>query len=428
MSIPVASSMSPAAASSAPASLRWFIFALFFIFGGITSLNDVLIPKLKALFVLSYFEVMLVQSAFFAAYFLVSLPAAALIRRAGYMRSAAIGLLTVTAGCLLFIPASLSGQFAAFLAALFVLAAGVTIVQVAANPLITILGPAESAPARLTFAQAFNSLGTTIFPYFGAILILGSLASIDPTSLDGPALAAFRAEETKVIVNAYLGIAAAMLVVAGAVWLNRAKLVETPAASTPILQAFNLLRQPRFALGALAIFVYVGAEVSIGSLLANYLMQADTLALAARPAGELIAFYWGGAMVGRFIGAVLLARFPPPLVLVGAAVGAGALLLLSAGTAGGVSGWSLIAVGLFNSIMFPTIFSLASAGLGRRTAEGSGIICMAIVGGAIVPLLTGLAADAANLRAALFVPLLCYAVIAGFGLACRRLAPATEQP
>ncbi len=411
-----------ATGAAAPGGLSWFIFALFFIFGGITSLNDVLIPKLKHLFTLSYFEVMLIQSAFFAAYFLVSLPAAALVRRIGYMRSAAVGLLTMTAGCLLFVPAWLSGMFIAFLAALFVLAAGITIVQVVANPLISMLGAPALASSRLTFAQAFNSLGTTIFPYLGAILILGSLASVDPAQLSGAALAAFRSAETQVIVRTYLGIAAALLVVAGAVWLNRHKLVEAPPATTPILRAFELLRQPRFAAGTLAIFVYVGAEVSIGSVLANFLMQADTLALGARAAGELIALYWGGAMIGRFVGTVLLARLPPPRVLLGVALGAVALLLIAAGGAGAVSGWALIAVGLCNSIMFPTIFSLASQDLGDRAAEGSGIICMAIVGGAIVPLVTGLAADAAGLRAALLVPLACYLAIGGFAVLCRRMA------
>src|SRR5580700_4996135 len=186
--------------------LQVFVYVLFFAFGGITSLNDVIIPKLKALFTLSYGEVMLVQSAFFAAYFLISIPAATLVERVGYMRSAVIGLLTMTAGCLLFVPASAHGLFGLFLLALFVLAAGITTVQVVANPLISMLGPAATASSRLTFAQAFNSLGTTIFPYVGSILILGSLAKIDPTQLAGSALDAFRTQETHVVVRTYLGL------------------------------------------------------------------------------------------------------------------------------------------------------------------------------------------------------------------------------
>jgi len=210
--------------------LQAFVFALFFAFGGITSLNDVLIPKLKALFTLSYGEVMLVQSAFFAAYFIVSIPAAALVRRIGYMRSAAVGLLTMTAGCLLFVPASSKGIFALFLFALFVLAVGITTVQVVANPLISMLGRAATASSRLTFAQAFNSLGTTIFPYVGSMLILGSLATVDPAKLSGEALDAFRGVETQVIVHTYLGLAIALLVLAAVVWLRRKSLVETPRA------------------------------------------------------------------------------------------------------------------------------------------------------------------------------------------------------
>ncbi|TRW18358.1 sugar MFS transporter [Glacieibacterium frigidum] len=401
------------------ADLRIFIFGLFFIFGGITSLNDVLIPKLKHLFTLSYGEVMLVQSAFFLGYFLVSLPAAALVRRLGFMRTTVVGLLTMTAGCLLFIPASSSGMFVAFLGALFVLASGITIVQVVANPLISLLGPPASAPARLTFAQAFNSLGTTVFPYFGAIIILGSLPVVDETRLTGAALAAYRAQETRVIDQTYLGIAVALLVVAALVWIRRNRLrEELPPPGGNVLAAFDLLRRPRFAFGTLGIFLYVGAEVAIGSLLVNYLMQRDTMGLTAQTAGELVAFYWGGAMVGRFIGAALMRRVAPSTVLLCAAIGTMTLLAVSGLTSGTISGVALIGIGLFNSIMFPTIFSLASAGLGPRAAEGSGIICMAIVGGAVIPLLVGFAADATSLRGALLVPALCYAGIALFGRYC----------
>ncbi|HAV36572.1 MAG TPA: glucose/galactose MFS transporter [Massilia sp.] len=402
------------------ASLQTFVFALFFIFGGITSLNDVIIPKLKDLFTLSYAQAMLVQSAFFAAYFIVSIPAAAIVRRIGYMRTAVVGLLTMTAGCLLFIPASSSGVFATFLIALFVLAAGITIVQVVANPLISLLGAPQTAHSRLTFAQAFNSLGTTVFPYVGAILILGSLATVDPATLSGAALDAFRAEETRVVVQTYIGLAIALVVVAALVWHNRKKLVETPAPKVSILKAFELLRQPRFAFGAACIFLYVGAEVAVGSVIVNYLMESNVLALSAEEAGKHVPLYWGGAMVGRFIGAALLRMFSPGKVLACAAAMTITLLLVSANTTGMVSGWSLLAVGLFNSIMFPTIFSLACEGLKERAAEGSGLICMAIVGGAIVPLITGHAADAVGLKMALAVPALCYAVILGFGMFARR--------
>jgi FHS family L-fucose permease-like MFS transporter len=403
--------------SGSVAGLRPFVFALFFIFGGITSLNDVLIPKLKGLFTLSYHEAMLVQSAFFAAYFIISLPAAMIVQRVGYMRTASIGLLTMMVGCLLFVPASGSGTFALFLCALFVLGSGITIVQVVANPLISMLGEPATAHSRLTFAQAFNSLGTTIFPPVGSILILGSLAKVDPASLSGAALDAFRSDETRTIVHTYLGIAAALLVIAVIVWLGRSRLKESLARDN-ILQAFGLLRRPRFAFGTLGIFLYVGAEVAIGSLIVNYLTRADVLGIGPEEAGKHLIFYWGGALAGRFMGAALLRVIAPARVLMGVATGAVLLILISANTTGAVSAWSLLAIGLMNAVMFPTIFSLASEGLGTRAAEGSGIICMAIVGGAIVPLLTGKVADVSTLHFALAVPAVCYILIILFGRYC----------
>ena len=405
--------------------LQVFVFALFFIFGGITSLNDVIIPKLKELFTLNYAQAMLVQSAFFAAYALVSIPAAAIVRRAGYMRTAAIGLLTMMVGCLLFVPASSSATFGVFLFALFVLAAGITVVQVVANPLISLLGNPHTAHSRLTFAQAFNSLGTTVFPYVGSILILGSLATVDASTLSGAALDAYRAAETKTVVHTYIGLAIALAIVAAVVWSRRNRLKEEQSHTGSILQAFGLLGRPRFGLGALCIFLYVGAEVSIGSLIVNYLMQADTLGLTGQAAGKHVPFYWGGALLGRFVGAAVLRTVSPGKVLAAVAAGAIALILASANTVGATSAWALLAIGLMNSIMFPTIFSLASEGLGRRAAEGSGVIATAIVGGAIIPPLTGKLADASgSLHLALLLPALCYVVIAAYGIYARR--PAAE--
>jgi FHS family L-fucose permease-like MFS transporter len=402
--------------------LRLFVFALLFVFGGITSLNDVIIPKLKELFTLSYGEAMLVQSAFFTAYFLVSLPGAGIVKRAGYMRTAVVGLAMMATGCLLFVPAAASGVFLMFLCALFVLAAGITIVQVVANPLISMLGNPATAHSRLTFAQAFNSLGTTVFPYVGSILILGSLADVDAASLTGTALAEYRVAESQVIVNTYLGLAAALLVVAALVWWRRNRLVEARPKQTVSYHPFSLLKQPRFGYGALSIFLYVGAEVAIGSIIVNYLMEADVLGLPQDEAGKHVPLYWGGAMVGRFIGAWFLRIISPGKVLA-AVTGASILLLLVSATSNGaVSGWSLLAIGLCNSIMFPTIFSLACEGLGTRAAEGSGIICMAIVGGAVIPLLLGVTADFTGLKPALLVPALCYAGIMGFGIFARRPA------
>ncbi|KHK89848.1 sugar MFS transporter [Novosphingobium malaysiense] len=401
--------------------LRAFVMALFFIFGGITSLNDVIIPKLKELFTLNYTQAMLVQTAFFAAYAIVSIPGAALVKHIGYMRGAVFGLVTMMVGCLLFIPASASATFGVFLFALFVLAAGVTIVQVVANPLISLLGPVKTTHSRLTFAQAFNSLGTTLFPYFGTIVMLGGLATVSASELSGPALDAYRIAETAAVERAYLGLAAALAVIAGVVWLNRDRLKGERHESGSIIKNFDLLRRKRFGFGAVSIFLYVGAEVAIGSLIVNYLMQDHVLGLAERDAGKLIPLYWGGALVGRFIGSAVLRAVSPGKVLAFNAVCAIALILVSTLGTGAVSGYSYLAIGLMNSIMFPTIFSLASEGLGDRHADGSGVICVMIVGGAIIPPLTGQLADlSGSLAIALALPALCYATIATFGWYARK--------
>jgi MFS transporter, FHS family, L-fucose permease len=403
--------------------LQLFVMALFFIFGGITSLNDVIIPKLKELFKLSYFEASLVQFCFFIAYALVGIPGAMLVKRIGYMRGAVAGLVTMLAGCLLFIPASQSALFGVFLFAYFILATGVVLVQIVANPLISLLGPARTTHSRLTFAQAFNSLGTTVFPYVGAALILGGLAAVSASQLSGAELDAYRTAETQAIVKGYLGLAAALAVVAAVVWLFRDKLQGERHESTSLAEGVALLKRPRFGYGAACIFLYVGAEVSIGSFIVNYLMQSDVLGASQQDAGKLIPLYWGGALVGRFIGSAVMRFLSPGKVLAFNALGAIALIAVSTLTTGTVSGYSLLAVGLMNSIMFPTIFALACEKLGPRAADGSGIINVAIAGGAVIPALYGLIADASgSLAVALVLPALCYAIIAGFGVYARRPA------
>ncbi len=403
--------------------LQLFVMGLFFIFGGITSLNDVIIPKLKELFTLNYTQAMLVQFCFFTAYAVIGIPGARLVKKIGYMRGAVVGLVTMMLGCLLFIPASQTATYGLFLLALFVLASGVVIVQVVSNPLISLLGKAETAHSRLTFAQAFNSLGTTVFPYFGSILILGGLATVTADQLSGVELDAYRTAESQAIVNGYLGIAVALAIVAGVVWMFRNALKGEKHEASEGLAGLDLLKRPRFGFGALCIFLYVGAEVSIGSLIVNYLMQAHVMGLEEQAAGKLIGLYWGGAMVGRFIGSVLLRMVSPGKLLATAAIGAITLILISTLTTGTVSGYSLLAVGLANAIMFPTIFTLACEKLGARAADGSGIINVAIVGGAVVPLLTGIIADLTGSLAIAFVlPMACYAIIAAFGIYARRPA------
>ncbi len=403
--------------------LQLFVMGLFFIFGGITSLNDVIIPKLKELFTLNYTQAMLVQFCFFLAYALVGIPGAWLVKKIGYMRGAVAGLLTMMAGCLLFIPASQTATYGVFLFAYFVLASGVVIVQVVSNPLISMLGKPQTAHSRLTFAQAFNSLGTTVFPYFGAILILGGLATVTADQLSGVELDAYRTAESQAIVNGYLGVAVALALVAGVVWMFRNALKGESHEASEGLAGLDLLKRPRFGFGALCIFLYVGAEVAIGSLIVNYLQQAHVMGLEAQAAGKLIGLYWGGAMVGRFIGSAVLRVISPGKILASVSLGAILLLLISTQTTGTISGYSLLAVGLTNAIMFPTIFTLACEKLGARAADGSGIINVAIVGGAVIPLLTGVIADVtASLALALVLPMACYAIIAGFGLYARRPA------
>ena len=424
--------------------LRVFVFALFFIFGGITSLNDVIIPKLKDLFTLNYTQAMLVQFCFFTAYALIGIPGAMLVKRIGYMRGAVAGLATMLVGCLLFIPASQNGVYGLFLLALFVLASGVVIVQVVSNPLITLLGKPRTASSRLTFAQAFNSLGTTIFPFVGSVVILAPLAATagttvqpfwDVTRVTDPSCGgadqtagivqttAFRIAESQTVAHAYTGLAVVLALIAAVVWLLRNRLKEESHEVSSLGSSLALLKRPRFAFGALCIFLYVGAEVSIGSTLVNYLKSSHTLCLTGQSAGKQLLFYWGGAMIGRFVGSAVLRVLNPGRVLAGFAVGAIALVLVSIGTTGALSADTLLAVGLMNSIMFPTIFSLASEKLGKRAADGSGIINVAIFGGAVVPLVTGGVADAAGLTTALLIPVVCYVVIAAFGLYARRPAP-----
>ncbi len=409
--------------ADAPADLRYFVFALFFIFGGITSLNDVIIPKLKELFTLNYTQAMLIQFCFFTAYLVIGIPGAKLVKKIGYMRGAVAGLVIMMIGCLLFIPASQTATYGLFLLALFVLASGVVIVQVVANPLISMLGASRTAHSRLTFAQAFNSLGTTVFPIVGSILILGGLATVSADQLSGPALDAYRTAESRAIWQGYLGLAVALAIVAAAVWLFRNRLKGERHEPSSGLAGLDLLSRTRFGFGALCIFLYVGAEVSIGSLIVSYLRQPGVLGLEQQAAGKLIGLYWGGAMLGRFVGSAILRVASPGKVLAAVAAGAIALILISTNTTGAVSGYSLLGVGLMNSIMFPTIFTLASEGLGRRAADGSGIINVAIFGGAVVPLATGALADATgSLAVAMTLPALCYAVILTYGLYARRPA------
>ncbi len=398
------------------------IVGLFFVWGFCTVLVDTLVPKLKGLFLLSYAEAMLSQFAFFLAYLVMSIPAGLLLARIGYLRAIVVGLAVMAAGCLLFTPAASVGLYPMFLVALFVLASGITLLQVAANPLIANLGDPQRSHMRLTLAQAFNSLGTTVGPWVGAALILSAGVELpgDPSLLSAAALAALRRQEAAVVMLPFLGIAAALGILAVSFWLLRRKpgLPDVPhqVSGRAILAP---LRHPRLLLATLSIFLYVGAEVSIGSILTNYLMLPGTLGETAARAGKLVSLYWAGAMIGRFVGSLLLRRISAASLLGCCAVGAATLAVVSSLSNGTLAAVTIIAVGLCNSIMFPGIFSLGIEKLGEETPQGSALLCLAIVGGAVVPVLTGAAADHHGLPAALLVPALCYLGIASFAILTR---------
>ncbi len=387
--------------------------SLFFAFGFCTVLVDTLTPKLKGLFELNYVEVMLTPFVFFGAYFLMSLPAAWMLRRFGYLQSVIIGLVLTALGCALFTPAANLGVYEAFMGATFVMATGVTIVQVAANPLTTIVGDPSYSHSRLTLAQAFNSLATTVGPIFGAYFILSKSKDLPAASSVAPEmLATLRQEAAQSVQGPFLGIAIALIALAIFCLFF---IKNSPKAGAEGGSYRSLLGNRRLIFGMVSIFVYVGAEVAIGGLMTNYLMSAHTISAPIAVAGSMVSVYWGLAMVGRFIGFVVLRRVNPGLVLSLCAVGAGVLATISGLSGGYVAVASILAIGLCNSIMFPTIFTLAIEGLGDSTPKGSGLLCLAIVGGALVPLLSGWVADTAGLTAFLIVPVVCYLWIAFYG-------------
>ena len=417
----------PASGNVRNHTLTALVVFLFFAWGFATVLIDSLVPKLKGLFELTYTQVMLTQFSFFVGYLFFSIPAGFVLSRIGYMRSTVVGLAVMAVGCIMFAPAAALGSFPAFLLALFVMAAGITMLQVAANPFIAELGPEPSSHSRLTLAQAFNSLGTTIGPWVGAALILGGGVALNARELSPAAVAVLRRNEAQAVQIPFLGIAAVLLLVAVAFWLLRRSSAPSVNAKVANLgEIVRLFNRPRLMLGTLAIFVYVGAEVSIGSVMTNYLMQPSVLGLISSRAGRLVIYYWGGAMIGRFIGAYILQQAKPGYVLSACAVAALVLALLSSFTTGTVAAYSLIAVGLFNSIMFPTIFALASEELGDETPNGSALLCMAIVGGAVIPVVTGAVADATSLATSLLVPAVCYVWIGIYGVLAARGLGLTE--
>jgi FHS family L-fucose permease-like MFS transporter len=483
--------LSPDSSSSYTGPLA-VVTTLFFMWGFLTCLNDILVPHLKPIFDLNYAEVMLIQFAFFGAYFLFSIPSAKIIDWMGYQRSMVAGLLTMGVGAFLFVPAASVPSFPLFLVALIVLAAGITCLQVAANPYVTILGRPQTASSRLNLTQAFNSLGTFLAPFFGGLFILSAAPKTmeEIRAMAPQALQAYRLHEAATVKTPYVGLGIALVVLAAAI--GSFKLPKIPQAQHKVGEKVDdsIWRHPNLILGAIGIFVYVGAEVAIGSFLVNYFSQPEIGGLTEKLAASFVAFYWGGAMLGRFIGssflggakakymglataisiALILLSYPieshmPPgyqpgvpnltwlawLVVAGrplftlvaiaaatiavlamlrggtatantgvllgvCAVSTSALVAISMLTNGHLAMWSIILVGFFNSIMFPSIFTLGVAELGPLTGDGSGIMIMAIVGGAIIPLAQGAIADRIGIHHAFFLPVICYLYILYFAL------------
>ena len=390
---------------------------IFFMWGFLTSLNDILIPHLKALFGLNYSQAMLVQSLFFGAFFLMAVPAGKLVERIGFKFGMVSGLLVAGVGAAMFWPAAQWQNYDLFLAAFFVLATGITVLQVAANPYVSLLGPERTASSRLTLAQTLNSLGTIIGPKLGGIVILGTiLGTYQLSKLDGTQMAAYRVQQAQLVQLPYLVLAALLVLLALFVWWVRLpSRLDNVAAADSGHSLWDALRVPHVAFAVVAIFCYVGAEVSIGSFMISYLSQPQIGNLSETHAADYVAYYWGGAMLGRFIGTFLLARFNPRKLLALFALIAGALVVTSMSSTHALAMYSIVAVGLFNSIMFPTIFALGIERLGPLTDKASSLLVMAIVGGAVIPKLQGILADRIGIQHAFVLPLLCYAYIVFYG-------------
>ncbi|MBU6478180.1 MAG: sugar MFS transporter [Xanthomonadaceae bacterium] len=402
------------------------VTTIFFMWGFITALNDVLIPHLKSVFTLNYKEVMLVQFTFFGAYFLMSLPSGKVVSRLGYRLSIVAGLVVTGIGALLFLPASMAQSYPLFLLAFFVLASGITLLQVAANPYVSLLGPPRLASSRLNLAQALNSLGTTIAPKLGGLLILSVavLGSADLAKLPAAQQAAYKLQQAHLVQGPYLGIALVLFALALIVWLFHLPAVQggDERADDSHHTFFDALAHARVWFGMLAIFVYVGAEVSIGSFMINYISLPGIGDMPEARAAGFVSLYWGGAMIGRFAGSALLTRIDARKLLCAFAIIAGLLVLTTMLTHGHVAMWSVIAIGLFNSIMFPNIFTLGIEKFGPLAGKVSSLLVMAIVGGAVIPLAQGALADRVGVHHAFVLPLLCYAYIVFYSVRGSRVA------
>jgi len=423
------SALHPPPATVTPRAALAVVTTIFFMWGFLTCLNDILIPHLKAVFELNYARAMLIQFTFFGAYFLMSLPAGRLVAHLGYKKGIVAGLVIAGIGAAGFYPAAGLRMYEAFLAALFVLATGITVLQVAANPYVALLGPVETGSSRLNLAQALNSLGTAIAPMFGGFLILSSAVKPADELALMPAAEqiAYRVQEAQAVQGPYLGLGIALFALAIFVFAFRLPALSetTEQADSKKHSYADALRHRHVLFGVLGIFFYVGAEVAIGSLAVNYFALPEIAGLKEEDAAHILSIYWSLAMVGRFVGSALMVKFSPRKLLAGFAVVNILLLAMTMSVSGMLAVYSLVAIGLFNSIMFPTIFALSIERLGALTNKASSLLIMAIVGGAVIPLLQGLLADRVGLQASFILPLLCYGYIVFYGISGSRPSSAT---
>ena len=409
--------------------------SLFFMWGFITVINNTLLPHLRSVFDLDYTQTTLIESVWFIAYFVASIPSAKLIGRIGYQRALVIGLGIMASGTLGMVWAAHQVSYAITLTALFVIASGITLLQVAANPYVAVVGPAESAPARLNLVQAFNSLGTTLAPLFGGYLILGRSASGNAAA--GTVLTpAERLADAQSVQLPYLIVATILVLLA--VVIARFPLPAMRGAMGGDMGSdanaarakagppgLSLWRHRNLVLGVPAIFIYLIAEIGVSNLFINFVSQPEIGDLTHTQAARYLFLLWGGMMVGRFVGSYLMQSRPAETVLAGAALGACAVMLVATFATGPVALWALISVGLFHAIMFPTIFTLGIRGLGPLTEKGAGLLIMAIAGGSLV-VVQGWAADRFGLQHAFLITAACELYVLFYALwGCR---PVIRRP
>ncbi|MEN9281567.1 MAG: hypothetical protein RL594_502 [Bacteroidota bacterium] len=399
---------------------------LFFMIGFITCLNDILVPHMKSVFDLSYTQAALIQFCFFTAYFVIAFPSSALISRLGYQRSIVVGLAVSTVGAALFYPASIVQSYPLFLFGLFTLASGFALLQTAMNPYVAVLGPPERSSARLVLSQAFNSVGTTIAPQLGALLILGAsvLTADQVAKLTPDAIASYKTSQSEAVQMPYLVLTAMLGILAFVVSrLNLPTISEVEGEAERAVPLMAPLKIPRLLKGVVSIFCYVGAEVAIGSFMVNY-FQERLPGLSEQGAATYVTYYWGGAMIGRFAGSFLLTLVRPGMLLGVMSTINVVLTLGSTVTDGMTSGMLLVSCGLFNSIMFATIFTLAIKDLGVMTNRGSSWLIAAILGGAVIPQIQGMIADSTgSLAPSYLIPAACYIYIAYYGFAGSHVQP-----